>query len=107
MYIRPFLNKFNTSKELLINKLNNFIRKSNNKLYLNQIKYYLKIINPIKLDLLATYIKLDIEKLKDLVIKFISKSKLNVKIINERLYYQQIESEIPDSKEILFFFLYF
>ncbi|MFX1500833.1 MAG: hypothetical protein ACFFDH_07705, partial [Promethearchaeota archaeon] len=103
LYIRPFLNKFNTSKELLINRLNNFIRKSNNKLYLNQIKYYLKIINPIKLDLLANYIKLDIEKLKDLIVKFISKGKLSVKIINERLYYQQIESDIPDSKEILFF----
>ncbi|MFX1363559.1 MAG: hypothetical protein ACFFCE_11115 [Promethearchaeota archaeon] len=103
LYIRPFLNKFSNSKELLINRLNNFIRKSNNKLYLNQIKYYLKIINPIKLDLLANYIRLNIEKLKDLIVKFISKGKLNVKIINERLYYQQIESDIPDSKEILFF----
>lgn len=102
-YIRPFLNKISTSKELLINRLNKFIRKSNNKLYLNQIKHYLKIINPIKLDLLATYIKLDIEKLKDLIVKFISIGKLNVKIINDRLYYQQIESDIPDSKEILFF----
>ena len=32
-----------------------------------------------------------------------SKNKLNAKIINERLYFQQIESEMPDSKEILFF----
>ncbi|MEE9377905.1 MAG: hypothetical protein V3V33_07705 [Candidatus Lokiarchaeia archaeon] len=103
LYIRPFLNKFNATKELLINRLKNFVRKSNNKLYLNQIKYYLKVINPIKLDLLANYIKIDVERLKDLVLKFISKNKLNAKIINERLYYQQIESEIHDSKEILFF----
>ena len=103
LYIRPFLNKFNASKELLINKLKHFVRKSNNKLYLNQIKYYLNVINPIKLDLLASYIKIDVEPLKDLVLKFMSKNKLNAKIINEKLYYQQIESEIPDSKEILFF----
>jgi len=103
LYIRPYLNKINASKELLINRLKNFVRKSNNKLYLNQIKYYLKIINPIKLDLLANYIKLDIERLKDLILKFISKNKLNAKIINDKLYYQQIESEIHDSKEILFF----
>jgi len=103
LYIRPYLNKINASKELLINRLKNFVRKSNNKLYLNQIKYYLKMINPIKLDLLANYIKLDIERLKDLVLKFISKNKLNAKIINEKLYFQQIESDMPDSKEILFF----
>ncbi len=103
LYIRPFLNKFNTTKEFLINRLKNFVRRSNNKIYLNQIKYYLKIINPIKLDLLANYIKIDVELLKGLVLKFISKNKLNAKIINERLYYQQIESEIPDSREILFF----
>ncbi|MFX1309307.1 MAG: PCI domain-containing protein, partial [Promethearchaeota archaeon] len=103
LYIRPYLNKINASKELLINRLKNFIRKSNNKLYLNQIKYYLKMINPIKLDLLANYIKLDVDQLKDLVLKFISKNKLNAKIINERLYFQQIESDITDSKEILFF----
>ena len=103
LYVRPYLNKFNASKELLINRLKNFVRKSQNKLYLNQIKYYLKIINPIKLDLLANYIKLDLERLKDLVFKFINKNKLNAKFINEKLYFQQIESEIPDSKEILFF----
>ncbi|MFX1592025.1 MAG: PCI domain-containing protein, partial [Promethearchaeota archaeon] len=103
LYIRPYLNKINASKELLINRLKNFIRKSNNKLYLNQIKYYLKMINPIKLDLLANYIKLDVDQLKDLVLKFISKNKLNAKIINEKLYFQQIESDITDSKEILFF----
>jgi len=103
LYIRPFLNKFNASKELLINKLKQFVRKSNNKLYLNQIKYYLNVINPIKLDLLANYIKIDVEPLKDLVFKFISKNKLKAKIINEKLYYQQIGSEILDSKEILFF----
>ncbi|MFW9971153.1 MAG: hypothetical protein ACFFDF_13240, partial [Candidatus Odinarchaeota archaeon] len=103
LYIRPYLNKINASKELLINRLKNFVRKSNNKLYLNQIKYYLKMINPIKIDLLATYINLDIEQLKELVLKFISKSKLNAKILNDKVYFQQIESEIHDSKEILFF----
>jgi hypothetical protein len=103
LYVRPYLNKINASKELLINKSKNFIRKSNSKLYLNQIKYYLKMINPIKLDLLSNYIKIDIERLKDLVLKFISKNKLNAKIINEKLYFQQIESEISDSRDLLFF----
>ncbi|MFW9826189.1 MAG: hypothetical protein ACFFEY_01050 [Candidatus Thorarchaeota archaeon] len=103
LYIRPYLNKFNASKELLINKLRNFIRKSNNKLYLNQIKNYLNIINPIKLDLLSNYLKLDTEKLKELILKYINKNKLNAKILNEKLYSQQIESEIQDSKDILFF----
>ena len=103
LYVRPYINKFNFSKELLINRLKNFIRKSQDKLYLNQIKYYLKIINPIKLDLLGNYVKLDIERLKDLILKYIEKNRLNAKIVNDKLFFQQIESEIPDSKEILFF----
>ena len=103
LYVRPYLNKINASKELLINKSKNFVRRSNNKLYLNQIKYYLKMINPIKLDLLSNYIKIDIEILKEIVLKFISKNKLDAKIINEKLYFQKIESEIPDSRDLLFF----
>jgi len=103
LYVRPYINKFNASKELLINKLKTFIRKSENKLYLNQIKYYLNIINPIKLNLLSSYVNLDIERLKDQILKFINKNKLAAKIINDKLYFQQIESDIIGSKEILFF----
>ena len=103
LYVRPYINKFNASKELLISRLKNFIRKSENKLYLNQIKYYLRIMNPIKLELLASYTELDIERLKDLVLKFINKNKLKAKILKDKLFFQQIESGIPDSKEILFF----
>ncbi|MFX0000058.1 MAG: HEAT repeat domain-containing protein [Candidatus Hodarchaeota archaeon] len=103
LYIRPYINKFNSSKELLINRLKTFNRKAKNKLYLNQLKYYAKILNPIKLDLLSSYIDLDIERLKDLILKFINKNKISAKVINDKLYFQQIESEMPDSKEILFF----
>ncbi|MFX1456239.1 MAG: hypothetical protein ACFFDB_12765 [Promethearchaeota archaeon] len=103
LYVRPYLNKYNSSKDLLINKLKSFIRKSENKLHLNQIKYYRKIINPIKLDLLSSYINIEKEKLKDLVLKFINKNKLDAKIINDKLYYQELESEITDSKEVFFF----
>ena len=107
LYIRPYLNKFSASKELLINRLKRFIKKSENKLYLNQIKYFLKIINPIKLDLLASYINIEIEQLKERILRYINKNKLDGKIINDKLHIQKIESEVEsgliDSKEILFF----
>ena len=103
LYIRPYIDKFNSSKELLINRAKKFNRKANNKIYLNQLKYYSKILNPIKLDLLSSYMDLDIERLKDLILKFRNKNKIDVKIINDKLYFQQLESEIVDSKEILFF----
>ena len=107
LYVRPYLNKFSASKELLINRLKKFIRKSESKLYLNQIKYYLKIINPIKLDLLASYINIEIEQIKERILGFINKNKLEAKIINDKLHIQKIESEfesgLVDSKEILFF----
>ncbi len=103
LYVRPYINKFNASKELLINRLNNFVRKSENKLHLNQIKYYRRIINPIKFELLSSYLDLEKEQIKELVLRFINKKKLNAKIINDKLYYQELESEIIDSKEVSFF----
>ncbi len=103
LYVRPYINKFNTSKESLINRLNNFIRKSEDKLHLNQIKYYSKVINPIKLDLLGNYLNLETERLKEITLKFINRNKINAKIMNNKLYFQQIDSDIIDSKEIFFF----
>jgi HEAT repeat protein len=103
LYVRPYLKKFNASKELLINRLKNFVRKGENKLHLNQIKYYRKIINPIKFDLLSSYLDLEKDRIKDLALRFINKNKLNAKIINDKLYYQELESNITDSKEVSFF----
>ncbi|MCK4285756.1 MAG: hypothetical protein KAX18_06120, partial [Candidatus Lokiarchaeota archaeon] len=103
LYVRPYIKKFNSSKELLINRLKNFVRKSENKLHLNQIKYYRKIINPIKFELLSSYLDLEKDRIKDLALRFINKKKLNAKIINDKLYYQELESNITDSKEVSFF----
>jgi len=103
MFIRPYINKWNDSKELLINKSKKFIRKHEEKLFLSQIKYYMKIMNPIKVELLSSYIGLDVERLKEIILKFISRNKLNVKIINNSIYSQTIKAEIPNSKDLLFF----
>ncbi|MFW9899221.1 MAG: hypothetical protein ACFFDO_08170 [Candidatus Thorarchaeota archaeon] len=103
LFIRPYIDKWNASKELLINKLKHFNKKYEEKLYLNQFKHYLKLMNPIKLDLLSSYIGLEKEQLKDLTLKFINKNKLNVKILNNYLYSQKIESIITDDKNLLFF----
>ncbi len=103
LFVRPFLNKWNETKEILINKLKKFIGKSYEKLYLSQFKHYLKIMNPIKFDFLSSYIGLEKEQLKELVLKLINKGKLNAKIVNDSLYSQSLESDIPNFKEILFF----
>ncbi|MFW9949366.1 MAG: HEAT repeat domain-containing protein, partial [Candidatus Thorarchaeota archaeon] len=100
--IRPSINKFVASKELLINRLKKFTRKSIDKIYVNQIKYYLDVINPIKLDNLASYIGLDIELLKMNLVKYINKNKLNAKIIKDNLYSPKVE-DVIESKELLFF----
>ncbi|TFF95361.1 MAG: hypothetical protein EU544_02920 [Promethearchaeota archaeon] len=103
LYVRPYIEKWSISKELLINKLKIFIQKSRDKLYLNQLKHYLKIVNPIKFKLLSSYLGMDIEKMKELIVKFINKNKLNAKIVNDTLLSPEIESEISDFKELLFF----
>ncbi|MHA1885081.1 MAG: hypothetical protein ACW96S_08520, partial [Promethearchaeota archaeon] len=103
LYVRPYINKFNTSKDLLINRLKNFVQKSQEKLYLSQIKFYRKMINPIKLDLLSEYLDLDVGRVKDLALKYINKNKLNAKIMNDKLHFEEIKPDITDSKEILFF----
>jgi len=103
LYVRPYITKFFASKELLINKLKFFRDKSNNKLNLSQVKYYLEVMNPIKLDSLASYMDLDIDILKDLILKFIQKKKLNAKVVNDSLYLPKSEDEFIETKDLLFF----
>ncbi len=102
LFIRPYFEKWNASKELIINKLKIFIRRHENKLFLSQIKYYLKIMSPIKLKLLSSYVGMDIDQLKDLILKYINQNKLNAKIINDSLYSQKMEFNLLD-KNLLFF----
>jgi HEAT repeat protein len=103
LYVRPYITKFISAKELLISKLKVFNQKVNNKLYLNHIKYYLEIMNPIKLDSLASYMDVDIDFLKDLILKFIHKHKLNAKVVNKSLYAPKIGDDFIEIKDLLFF----
>jgi hypothetical protein len=102
LFVRPYLTKFIDTKELLINKLKSFNKKCNAKLLLAQIKYYLEISNRIKLENLASYTEMDSELLKEEILKFIRKNKLNAKIIDDYLYSPEQE-EILESKDLLFF----
>jgi len=103
LFVRPYIDKFNSSKEMLINKLKYFNKKFEDNLLLSQIKYYLKIMNPIKLDLLSTYIGMNVEYLKEIILNFTKKQKLNVTIKKDSLYSQKLESEEPISQNLLFF----
>ena len=101
--MRPYLEKWNAFKELIINKLKRFINKHEEKLNLSEFKYYLKIMNPIKLDLLSSYVGIEIDQLKNLILKYIEKNKLNAKIVNDYLHSLRMETDITDSKDLLFF----
>jgi HEAT repeat protein len=103
LFIRPYLDKWNASKELIMNKLKFFNRKFEEKVYLNQIDYHLKIMNPIKLDLLSSYMELDIEHLREILIKFVKKNKLNAKIINDTLFSSVVEEYLHEHQNLLFF----
>ncbi len=103
LFIRPYISKWNASKDLLINKLNLFNRKYEEKLILNQVKYYLKVMNPIKLELLSSYTGLGIEQLREQILKFLQKNKLNAKIDRNHLYSQKLEYKMKDDKDLLFF----
>jgi hypothetical protein len=102
LFARPSVTKFVSFKEALINKLKNFTQKGNDELILSQIKYYLDVINPIKLESLASYIDMDINVLKEKIVKFVNKNKLNARIIKDDLYSPKIE-DIVETKDILFF----
>ena len=102
LYIRPFITKFISSKEMLINKMKNFQQKNLEKIYLNQIKYYLDVMNPIKLKNLASYMDLEIDQLTDYILKFINKNKLSGKIINDTLHSPKLE-DLYESKDLLLF----
>ena len=102
LWARPTVTKFVSFKEVLINKLKNFNQKSNDELTLNQIKYYLDVMNPIKLESLASYIDVDIDVLKEKIVKFVNKNKLNARIIKDDLYSPNIE-DIVEPRDILLF----
>lgn len=102
LYIRPFITRFVSSKEMLINKMKIFQQKNLEKIYLNQIKYYLEVMNPIKLKNLASYIDLEIDQLTDYILNFINKNKLSGKIINDTLYSPKLE-DLNESKDLLLF----
>jgi hypothetical protein len=102
LFARPSVTKFVSFKEVLINKLKVFNQKSNDELILSQIKYYLDVINPIKLESLASYIDMDINLLKERVVKFVNKNKLSARIIKDELYSPKRE-DIIEPRDILFF----
>ena len=102
LFIRPYITKFIDSKELLINKLKSFNKRSNDKLILAQIKFYLNISNRIKLENLASYTEMDEEFMKQRILKYIRKNKLAAKIIDDYLYSPEKE-DILESKDLLFF----
>jgi hypothetical protein len=102
LFIRPYLTKFIDMKELLINKLKNFNKRSKDNLLLAQIKYYLEVMNKIKLESLASYIEIDLELLKGEILNYIRKNKLNARIIDDYLYSRE-ESDILEAKDLLFF----
>jgi len=102
LFARPSIKKFSFVKEMLINKLKIFTQKSNDELILSQIKYYLDVINPIKLESLASYSDIDINVLKEKIVKFVNKNKLNARIIKDELYSPKRE-DIIEPRDILFF----
>ncbi len=103
LYVRPYLEKWTHAKEFLIIELRKFIKKSEDKLYLNQIKHYLTIMNPIEFELLSTYTGLEKNRIKELIFRFIEENKLNAKTVDNLLYSQKIETEIPGFREINIF----
>ncbi len=102
LFARPSVKKFILAKNMLINKLKTFTEKNNDELVLSQINYYLDVINPINLENLASYIDMDINILKEKVVKFVNKNKLNARIIKDELYSPKRE-DIIEPREVLFF----
>ncbi|MGV9205951.1 MAG: hypothetical protein ACOC44_18220, partial [Promethearchaeia archaeon] len=103
LYIRPYLEKWSAAKELIISKLKRFVEKNEKNIFLNQIQNYLTIANPISVDLLSSYTGLENSKLKALILRFINKEKLDAKIIDNNVYSKEFESEVTNTKNLLFF----
>ena len=102
LFARPSVKKFTLAKEMLINKLKAFTQRSNDELILSQIKYYLDVINPINLENLSSYIDLDINILKEKIVKFVNKNKLSARIVKSELYSPKRE-DVIEPRDLLFF----
>lgn len=105
LFARPYLAKWNNAKEQMINKLKSFKQEMIEQIQLSQVKHYLKIMNPIKIDLLSTYTSLNVDQLKQVLLDFIQSDRLNAKIIGDKLYSLKLEPElaISDGQGLIFF----
>ncbi|MFX1236898.1 MAG: hypothetical protein ACFFAS_15805 [Promethearchaeota archaeon] len=102
LYMRPYLEKWKYSKEMLINKLGDFEKKNQDKIIIGKISYYLEVMNPITLDILSSYLEIDLKELNSKILGFINNNQLNAKIINNSLISLQIESKLK-TNDLLFF----
>ncbi|MBD3254604.1 MAG: hypothetical protein GF383_05900 [Candidatus Lokiarchaeota archaeon] len=103
LFVRPYIDRWHASKELMINKLKYFRRKNLEDLYLSQLNYYLNIINPIKMKLLSSYMELDEDTIKEFVLKYVRKNKINARIVKDTIYSEVLDSELPHAKDLLLF----
>lgn len=99
LYIKPALEKWNNSKELIIRKLRKFENKQREKLFLHQIKHYLNISNPISFDLLSNNINMDKDRIKELLFKYINEEKLDAKIVNSSVCIPHLENNGSEVKQ--------
>ncbi len=54
--------------------------------YLTKILYYVKVLNPIRLESLSYHLNEEVPTLKQMILKFIEQGRLNGKLVKNKLY---------------------
>jgi len=99
----PYLEKWNKSKEALINRFQEFKNFTEDLLFTSQINNYLEIMNPISLEILSNKFEIDKKTLKNKIFELIKENKVQGRIIDDKLYsYNRLTSIQEESTLLLF-----
>lgn len=100
---RPYLDKWNESKEILINRYKKFKNYTENILFIGQLNKFLEIMNPLSFDFLSSKFALDKKTLKNKIFELIKDNKIQGQIVDENLYTYKQQKSIQDENVLLLF----
>ncbi len=97
--IREYINNWNDIKGSLLEKIHIFENDVDNEIFIEEIKEYLKYMNPIPLEKLSNKLSIELEKMKEKLLVLIEDKTINAVIRGNDL----IQPEKPHGENLLFF----
>jgi len=100
---RAYLEKWNTSKDSLMQEFEKFTLSTQNHLFIAQLNKFLEIMNPISIELIASNFDMDTQILKSKIFDLIKDNKIQGRVFQNKLYSPQKQKYLSDENNLLLF----